>query len=112
VDFILHVDEVKAFLDLLTSMSLDFDHLIELGYFDISEEILDSLLTSFFPVPSVVTRLASGTCIDHVLTKFPENVISFDTQFSSALLDNDTFSYCIRPTPLVFCFADFLSYQV
>jgi hypothetical protein len=76
------------------------------------EDILDTLPISFFPVPSVVTRLASGTCIDHVLTKFPEKVISFDTQFSSALLDNDTFSYCIRPPPLVFHFADFMSYHV
>jgi hypothetical protein len=80
----LHFDEVRAFLDLLTLVSLDFDHLIVLGdsNFDILldpdhsatsryRDILESLSISFFPVPPVVTRAASGTCIDHVLTKFP-----------------------------------------
>jgi hypothetical protein len=72
----------------------------------------NALPISFFSVLSVVTRLASVTCIDHVLTKFPEKVVSFGTRFSSALLENDTFSYCIRPSPPVFRFSDFLSFQV
>jgi hypothetical protein len=50
-----------------------------------------------FPVPPVLTRPAFGTCIDHVLTKFPEKVVFFGTLFSSALTNR----YCIRPPLLV-----------
>jgi hypothetical protein len=66
-------------------------------------DILDSLSISFFPVTPVVTRPVSGTCIDHVLTKFPEKVVSFGTRFSAALSEHCilTFSYCIRPPPPV-----------
>jgi hypothetical protein len=107
---------MRAFLDLLALVSLDFDHLIVLGDFNFDilldqehsatsryRDIFDSLSISIFPVPPVVTRPASGTCIDHVLTKFPE------------------VSYCIRPSPPVDRFvsykdvnrvdADFLRYQ-
>jgi hypothetical protein len=75
-------------------------------------------------MPPVITRPASGTCIDHVLTKFPEKVVSFGTRFSSALSEHWilAFSYCIRPPPPVDRLvsykdvnrvdADFLSYQV
>jgi hypothetical protein len=38
-------------------------------------DILDSLSILFLMVPLIVTRLASGTCIDYVLTKFPEEVV-------------------------------------
>jgi hypothetical protein len=94
----------------LALVSRDFDHLIVLGDFNFDilidpkhsatsryRDILDSLSISFFP--PVVTRPASGTCLDHVLTKFPVKVVSFGTRFSSALLDHCffTFSYCVRP---------------
>jgi hypothetical protein len=93
-------------------VSLDFDHLIVLGDFNFDIlldpedsatswycDILDSSSISFIPVPPVVTRPASGACIDHVLTKFPEKVVFFVTCFSSALSDHCilTFSYCNRP---------------
>jgi hypothetical protein len=80
--------------------------------------------TSIFPVQLVVRRPASGTCIDYVLTKFSEKVVSFVTRFSSPLSDHCffTFSYCIRPLPPMDLFvsykdvnrvdADFLGHQV
>jgi hypothetical protein len=89
---------VKVFLDLLALVSLDFDQLIILGDFNFDilldpehsatsryRDILDSLSISFFQVPPIVTRPASGICIDHVLTKVPEKVVSFGTRFSCAL---------------------------
>jgi hypothetical protein len=108
----LHFDEVRAFLDLLALVSLNFDHLIVLGYFKFDvlldpehsstsryRDILDSLTISFLLVPPIVTRPAFGTSIDNVLTKFPEKVVSFGTRFSSVLSNHCilTFSYCIRP---------------
>jgi hypothetical protein len=61
---------VRAFLDVLALVSLDFDHLIVLGDFnfdillDLDHPATRVLSISFFPaVPPVVTRPASGTCI-------------------------------------------------
>jgi hypothetical protein len=46
---------------------------------------------SQFPVPLVITRLASGTCLDHVLTKFSDKVVSFGVRFSRAMSDHCIF---------------------
>jgi hypothetical protein len=44
-----------------------------------------------------------SACIEHVLAKFTEKVVSFGTRFSFALSDDCIFifSYCIRPPSLV-----------
>jgi hypothetical protein len=88
-----------------------------------TSDILDSPVYFFFPVPPVVTRPASGTCIHHVLTKFPEKVVSFGIGFLP-LCWIIAFSYCIRPPPpppvdrfvsykdVNRVNADFLSYQL
>jgi hypothetical protein len=81
-------------------------------------------LFRFFSVPPVVTKSASGTCIDHVLTKFPEKEV-FGIRFFAAFSGRFFFNfYCIRPPapPHVDCFVsykdvnwvdvDFLSHQV
>jgi hypothetical protein len=108
----LHFDEVRAFLDLLTLVSLDYDHLIVLGDFNIDFlrdhgcptsrmycNILDSLSISYY----FVTRPVFGTCIDHVLTKFSEGVASFGTRFSPALSSLDhcflSYLYCVISPP-------------
>jgi hypothetical protein len=104
----LYFDEVRNFLDLLALGSLDYDQLIVLGDFIIDIlrdsccptsrvycEILDSLSISYFSVPPVVTRPISGTCIDHVLTKFPEKVALFGTRFAPALSDHCFLSFHI-----------------
>jgi hypothetical protein len=62
-----------------------------------------------FPVPPVITRPASETCLDHVLTKLPDKVVSFGVRFSRAISDHCflSFSYCIKPTPPVDRFDSF-----
>jgi hypothetical protein len=83
------------------------DHLIMLGdfYLDILinpgqsltgsySENLDSFSMSPFPVPPVITRPASGTCLclDHALTKFPD---VFGDRFSCAISDHCFLSFLI-----------------
>jgi hypothetical protein len=55
----------------------------------------------YFPLPPIITRPVSGTCIDHFLTKFPGKVASFGTRFSPALSDHYfmSFSNCVRLLP-------------
>jgi hypothetical protein len=60
-------------------------------------EILDSFSISPFPVLPVITRPASETYLDHVLTKFPDKVVSFGVRFSRAISDH----CCIKPPPPV-----------
>jgi hypothetical protein len=92
----LHFDKVRAFLDLLALMSLDFDHLIVLKDFNfdilLDPEHSATRKVSWHFLPPVGTKATSYTCIDHVLTKFPQ-VVSFGTH---CIL---TFSYCNRPPP-------------
>jgi hypothetical protein len=115
----LNFDENKAYLDLLTLVSLDFDHLIVLEKFNFDilldpelsatsryPDILVSLSILFFPVQPVVTRPTSGTCIDQILTKFPEKVILLVLGFLPLwrIILFLAFSYCIRPLPPVDAF--------
>jgi hypothetical protein len=51
-----------------------------------------------------------GTCLDHVLTKFPNKVVSFGVRFSRVISDHCfylSFSHCIKPLPLVDQFVSF-----
>jgi hypothetical protein len=41
-----------------------------------------------FPVPPAIIRPASGTCLDHALTKIPDKVVSFGVRFSRAISDH------------------------
>jgi hypothetical protein len=53
---------------------------------------------------------SSGSCIDHVLSKFPDKISAFSSKFSGALSDHCflSFSYCLRPpTPV----DQFVSYR-
>jgi hypothetical protein len=61
-----------------------------------------------FHVPPVITRpaTASGTCLDHALTKFPD---VFGVRFSWAISDHYflSFYYCNKPHPPVDRFVSF-----
>jgi hypothetical protein len=59
-------------------------------------DIVILLIFCLFRLP-VVTKRASGTCIDHILNKFPEKMVCFGPHFSSALSDLCflSFSYCV-----------------
>jgi hypothetical protein len=79
---------MKEFLAELSLLSLDYDHLIVLGDFNIDlphpehnvtqqyTELLLSLSISSFPASPVITRPASRACLDHVLSNFPEKISS------------------------------------
>lgn len=108
-----HFPEMEEFLAELARISLDFDHLIVLGDFNIDllhpehnitkqySELLLSLSISSFPCHPIVTRPASSSCLDHVLTKFPDKISGFGVDFRRALSDHGfiSFSYCVKPPP-------------
>jgi Reverse transcriptase (RNA-dependent DNA polymerase) len=110
-----HFPEMEVFLAELSTISLDYDHLIVLGDFNIDlmnpeqnitrqyAELLLSLSISSFPAAPVVTRPASSACLDHVLTKFPEKISNLGIGFRRALSDHSflTFSYNVKPPPPV-----------
>jgi hypothetical protein len=110
-----HFPEMAEFIAELSTISMDFDHLIVLGDFNIDlmqsgqsitkqySELLLSLSISSFPTLLGITRPASGSCLDHVLTKFPDKVASFGVGFRRALSDHAflAFSYCVKLPPPV-----------
>jgi Reverse transcriptase (RNA-dependent DNA polymerase) len=108
------VDDVEIFLNFLCVESLKYDHCIIAGDFNIDIlkpnqpdvvkylDVLQSFSFSPFPVNPEVTRpnyvTGIGSCIDHIITKFPEKVAIFDVS-PSALSDHNSLSmsYCVKP---------------
>jgi hypothetical protein len=112
------IEDVVNFLNFVCIESLNFDHLLILGDFNIDLlkpiqpdvarylSTIESFSTSPFPANPEITRpnhiTGSGSCIDHVITKFPDKVASFEIT-PSALSDHCSLSlsYCVKPPPPV-----------
>lgn len=118
------IDDVAIFLNFLCVESLEYDHCIIAGDFNIDIlkpnqpdvakylDVLQSFSISPFPVNPEITRpnyvTGSGSCIDHMLTKFPEKVAILEIS-PSALSDHSSLSmsYCVKPPAPVDRFINF-----
>lgn len=108
------IEDVEIFLNFLCVESLRYDHCVIAGDFNIDIlkpnqpdvakylDVLQSFSLSPFPINPEITRpnyvTGSGSCIDHVLTKFPGKVAIFEIS-PSALSDHNSLSmsYCVKP---------------